>query len=132
MRPVPVLVGAPSSIVVVLRNRILNLIIIDSFQNVFIFFLKFKFGRVNTDNHKPFIPVFCIPVFQIRQSSYAVYAGVSPEINEHNVALFAKLTFGFCISTNIIAAATKTMTTKATKGFFMKFILNLKVMLGRK
>jgi hypothetical protein len=89
-RPIVVAEAAPDRIVVVDRDRIRQLHHLHGTTNVVGVVLERELGRVHADDDEPLIPVFLGPGAHIGNRAQPVDAGVSPEIDEHDLAAQAR------------------------------------------
>src|SRR5258706_1696445 len=86
-RPVTISKIIPSNVIVVLGNRIIYLVSVESVLNVGSFFLKFKFGGMDTNNNKALVFVFFVPTGNKRKGANTINTGIRPEIDEDNFTL---------------------------------------------
>ena len=88
-RPVLVVEGAPDRIVVVDRDRIVDLEIGDGLAHVVDVLLEGELRRVHADHDQALVLVLLGPGADVGNRAQAVDAGVGPEIDQHDLALEA-------------------------------------------
>src|ERR1700677_4132814 len=84
--PVLIIESLPYGIVIVERDRIGDFQVRDGAAHIARIFLEGKLGRVDADDHEPMILIFVVPALYIGQGAQAIDTGVSPEIDQHDLA----------------------------------------------
>ncbi len=85
-RPVLVVERLPNPVLAVDGDRKTNLQIAHGVFYVHRFVLERELRRVHADHNQAGIFIFCRPTLHVGQRSKRVDAGVSPEINKHNLS----------------------------------------------
>ena len=86
MRPVAVAEGAPRRVIVVLYYRIADAMLGHSRNHIVIFLLEREFRGMHADDDQSFVPIFSVPVREIRKSADAIDARIGPKVNQHDLA----------------------------------------------
>src|SRR5262245_25660403 len=81
-RPSLVPESAPYDVVIIDRDRVINVHVFDRSAHIVQILLKSELRRVDSDHHQSLILVFLRPRAHVRKRAQPVDAGVSPEIDE--------------------------------------------------
>ena len=85
-RPETVFVALPDGEIIVLHHRPGHLVVLGGLHHVFIHFLEMELRRVDADYDQTVVGVAFVPSPQVGKRADAVDAGISPEINQHDLA----------------------------------------------
>ena len=89
-RPVLVAPGIPGAVVVVLRDRVAQVVAGDRVLDVAGVLLEAELGRVDADDRQPAVAVALVPSLDVGQRAQAVDARVGPEVDQHDAAAQAR------------------------------------------
>src|SRR5262245_28037824 len=84
-RPILVPEGTPNDMIVVDRDRMVDLHVLHGPANVAYGLLEFELGRMDSDDYQSMVLVFLGPSADIGQRAPPIDAGISPEIDQHDV-----------------------------------------------
>ena len=83
--PVLVLEGAPGLVVVVLRYRVLQVVVVPCHDDVLRQLLELELRRVYAQDHEPLVGILVVPLLYIGECPDAVDARIGPEVDQHDL-----------------------------------------------